>query len=143
MLNAPVLLSAFASDEGWLPDEYINVSDDARQWYNRDFSDRTQSQPQRAWSAAYAVIGATNLIIDFLNGDPANGFDDRNGEAWTPRVLGEAYLLRAFSHYQLAKMFGPPPTADPSAPSIILRATTPEERSTTRAWPPCRRYTTW
>ena len=126
MLNAPVLVSAFASDEGWLPDEYINVSDDARQWYNRDFTDRTQSQPARAWSAAYAVIGATNLIIDFLNGDPANGFDDRNGETWTPRVLGEAYLLRAFSHYQLTKLFGPPPTADPSAPSIILRATTPE-----------------
>ncbi|MGB3586837.1 MAG: RagB/SusD family nutrient uptake outer membrane protein [Tunicatimonas sp.] len=126
MLNAPVLFSAFTSDEGWLPDEYINVSDDARQWYNRDFTDRTLSQPERTWSAAYATIGATNLIIDFLQGDPANGFDDRNGEAWTPRVLGEAYFLRAFSHYQLARMFGPPPTADPSAPSIILRAKTPE-----------------
>lgn len=126
MLNAPILVSAFASDEGWMPDEYINVGDDARQWYNRDFSDRTLSQSERTWSAAYAVIGATNLIIDFLDGDPANGFDDRNGEAWTPRVLGEAYFLRAFSHYQLSKMYGPPPTADPSAPSIILRDKTPE-----------------
>jgi hypothetical protein len=124
-INMPILFTAFASDEGWLPDDYINVGDDARQWYSRDFSNRTLSWPSRTWSAGYAVISPTNLIIDFLEGDPANGFNDRNGPEWTPRILGEAYFLRAYTNFQLAKMFGPPPNTNPDAPAIVLRNGSP------------------
>jgi hypothetical protein len=50
VLNWPILFSAFASDEGWLPDEYINVGDEARQWHSRDFSNRTFNWISRHWS---------------------------------------------------------------------------------------------
>ncbi len=126
VLNWPILFSAFASDEGWLPDEYINVGDEARQWHSRDFSNRTFNWISRHWSNGYGVIQASNLVIDFLEGDPANGFNDRNGPAWTPRILGEAFFLRAYANFQLAKSFGPPPNAAPDAPSIVLRDGSPQ-----------------
>ncbi|MFP4088766.1 MAG: RagB/SusD family nutrient uptake outer membrane protein [Cyclobacteriaceae bacterium] len=127
MINWPILFTGFASDEGWLPDEFINVGDEGRQWYSRDFSNRTLSWPSRQWAASYAVIAQANLVIDFLDGDPANGFDDRNGPAWTPRILGEAYFIRAFTNFQLAKMFAPPPSeGNLQAPAIVLRDGTPD-----------------
>jgi len=125
ILNWPILFTAFSSDEGWLPDEFINVGDEGRQWYSRDYSNRTFNWIERHWQAAYATIQSANLVIDFLEGDPANGFNDRNGPDWTPRILGEAYFLRAFSNFQLAKSFGPPPNTSPDAPSIVLRSATP------------------
>lgn len=129
VINPTILMPSFTSDEGWLPVDYIPIRDDARQWWNRDFSDRNNSQMTRLWNAGYGAISNTNDVIDFVDSDQDgtidNKFNDRNADAWTPRILGEAYFLRAYNYWLMVQMFGPPPTANPDAPSVILRTAPP------------------
>ncbi len=130
VLNTPVWTSTAASDEGWLPvGTQVAIRDDIRNWWDRDFSNRDDIQVARLWSAAYGAINNANLLIDFIDpnqdGEVDNQFNDRNAADWTPRILGEAYFLRAFNYWLLVKQFGPPPTADPDAPSVLLRSSPP------------------
>lgn len=132
VINAPILVASFTSDEGWLPvgpEIDVSIRDDARNWYNRDLSNRDNSQMERLWEGGYGAISNINLVIDFIDpnqdGEVDNQFDDKTGADWTPRILGEAYFLRAFNYWLLVKQFGPPPTADADAPSVLLRAAPP------------------
>jgi len=123
IFDVPVLVSAFASDEGWAPTEYYGIGDDGMMWHNWDFSFRQHSRIERAWASGYASIATANQVIEFIEENGA--FPDRNGEAWTDRMLGEAYFIRAWNYSMLARLFGPPPNTNPDAPCVILRPNRP------------------
>ncbi|SHN13642.1 SusD family protein [Cyclobacterium lianum] len=112
------IYSATISDVGKLMDELGVVGQDAIDWYGRDFSNNTHSQPTRNWNAGYAVLLAANAVIDWIE---RNGpFDDQQSH-WTPRILGEAYWLRAWVNFNLVRIFAPPYGADNDAPAIIIK----------------------
>ncbi|WP_209331364.1 RagB/SusD family nutrient uptake outer membrane protein [Lunatimonas salinarum] len=112
------LYSATISDVGKLMDGLGVVGQDAIDWYNRDFSNNAHSQPTRNWNAGYAVLLASNAVIDWI--DRNGAFDDAESH-WTPRILGEAYWLRAWVNFAMVRIFAPPYGADNSAPAIIIK----------------------
>ena len=63
---------------------------------------RTNESPQQLWSSSYAGIENANWII-------AKVPDATMNETRKKQVLGEAYFLRAFYHWTLAKNFGDVP----------------------------------
>nr|MBI1229245.1 RagB/SusD family nutrient uptake outer membrane protein [Cytophagales bacterium] len=112
------IYSATISDVGKLMDGLGVVGQDAIDWYNRDFSNNAHSQPTRNWEAGYAVLLSANAVIDWV--DRNGPFEDSNSH-WTPRILGEAYWLRAWINFNLVRIFAPPYGADNSAPAIVIK----------------------
>lgn len=112
------IYSATISDVGKLMDDLGVVGQDAVDWYNRDFSNNSHSQPTRNWEAGYAVLLAANAVIDWV--DRNGAFDDAQAH-WTPRIMGEAYWLRAWVNFHLVRIFAPPYGSDNSAPAIIIK----------------------
>lgn len=112
------IYSATVSDVGKLMDGLGVVGQDAIDWYGRDFSNNAHAQPTRNWQAGYAVLLAANAVIDWI--DRNGPFEDSRSH-WTPRILGEAYWLRAWVNFNLMKIFAPPYGADNSAPAIIIK----------------------
>ena len=88
-----------------------------------------RTSPEAAsWTIAvsYKIINDANTVIDAVEkeSDPS---DERK------QLLGECYFLRAFSEFNLVKMFARPFTQDPTAPGIILRTSTSEPAIKARA----------
>jgi len=63
---------------------------------------RVNESPQQIWSAAYAGIEKANWIIAKV---PGASMDETRKK----QIIGEAYFLRAFYHWLLAKNFGDVP----------------------------------
>jgi hypothetical protein len=116
------IYSATISDVGKLMNDLGVVGQDAIDWYNRDFSNNTHSQPERNWQAGYAVLLAANAVIDWVEENGA--FNDAQSH-WTPRILGEAYWLRAWVNFAMVRIFAPPYGADNSAPAIVIKNSLP------------------
>lgn len=115
--------ATFMSDEGWLFKE--NARNDGIDWYNYEaFDYRDDDRYTRAWEAAYDVILQLNTIIERINEEGA--FQDAAGPLWTPRILGEAYFLRAYIYHELVKIFGKPYGADNDSPAVILHISRPK-----------------
>jgi len=112
------IYSATISDVGKLMDGLGVVGQDAIDWYGRDFSNNTHSQPSRNWDAGYAVLLSANSVIDWIG---RNGAFDDSQSHWTPRILGEAHWLRAWVNFSLVKIFAPPYGADNDAPAVIIK----------------------
>lgn len=65
------------------------------------------------WYDMYANIGNVNQILSNLASTNIQ-FTGR----YKNQLLGEALAMRAFLHFDLLRMFGPPPAANPNAQSI-------------------------
>ncbi|SFB80233.1 Starch-binding associating with outer membrane [Flagellimonas taeanensis] len=80
-------------------DLYSTTLPDARQFYDNALLPSNNSV-QDLWGNGYNLIHATNAIIEGLEGSTALPQDDRD------HFLGEAHLLRAFTHLYLTGLFG-------------------------------------
>ncbi len=63
------------------------------------------------WSEAYEAINAANLII--------GNIDKIDGEPEQDDILGEALAIRAWAHFDLARIYGPIPTQSPDANNAL------------------------
>ncbi|MFT3822810.1 MAG: RagB/SusD family nutrient uptake outer membrane protein [Chitinophagaceae bacterium] len=61
---------------------------------------RSNESPMEIWKRAYQAIESANWVIDKVPGTPMTDTARRNN------IVGEAYFLRAFFHWTLAKNFG-------------------------------------
>lgn len=68
---------------------------------------------------AYNVLQSANNVLEYYQ-QKGGTIVDIN-EAWVPRIKGEAYFLRAFAHFYLARVFAPPYSSKPNAKGIILK----------------------
>lgn len=78
--------------------------------------DHSPSQPNSRyyWYLSYKIITGVNTVIDAVEKSGKN-------DVATNQLLGECYFLRAFSHFNLVRLFGKPYTVDPNSPGVILR----------------------
>jgi starch-binding outer membrane protein, SusD/RagB family len=115
------------ADEGRLHEDLsINIGDDHREWYRWEFGTNSHAWNARYWHAGYATILQANRLIDWIEArGPFNDAEARAG--WTDRILGEAYFLRAWMHFELQRLYGVPWGATPgnSSPSILIRDRSP------------------
>ena len=58
----------------------------------------------KSWKAAYRTIALANSVIDAID---KGGISDIDFEANKNRFLGEAYFLRAITHFELVRLFAP------------------------------------
>jgi hypothetical protein len=86
----------------------------------------TQTNARYFWYISYKIINDANTVIEAVekNTEP----DDARKQ-----LLGECYFLRAFSHFNLVRMFARPFTQDPSGPGVILRTSTTDPALKARA----------
>jgi hypothetical protein len=85
-----------------------------------------QGNTRYFWYISYKIINGVNTVIDAVEKSP-------NQDAKTQQLLGECYFLRAFCHFNLARLFAKPYSVDPSAPGIILRTSLTEESKKARS----------
>lgn len=78
------------------------------------------------WYISYKIISDANTVIEA-------GSKIASPTAAQQQLIGEAYFLRAFCHFNLARLFAKPYTVDPSAPGIILRTSTSDNPQKARA----------
>ncbi len=74
----------------------------------------TQTNARYFWYISYKIINDANTVIEAVEKNPTP--DDARKQ-----LLGECYFLRAFAHFNLARLFARPYAQDPTAPGIILR----------------------
>lgn len=86
----------------------------------------TQTNTRYFWYISYKIINDCNTVIAAVE---ANQTDD----ATRKQLLGECYFLRAFAHFNLARLFARPYTQDKTAPGIILRTSTDDPAQKPRA----------
>lgn len=77
----------------------------------------TQTNVRYFWYISYKIINDANTVIEAVE-------KQGNPDATTQQMLGECYFLRAFSHFNLVKLFAMPYTQNPGAPGVILRTST-------------------
>ncbi|SHE44919.1 RagB/SusD family nutrient uptake outer membrane protein [Pedobacter caeni] len=78
--------------------------------------DHSPSQPNSRyyWYLSYKIITGVNTVIDAVEKSGKN-------DVATNQLLGECYFLRAFSHFNLVRLFGKPYSVAPNSPGVILR----------------------
>ena len=86
----------------------------------------TQTNSRYFWYISYKIINDANTVIEAVEKNTTT--DDTQKQ-----LLGECYFLRAFSFFNLARMFARPYTQDPSLPGIILRTSTTDPAVKARA----------
>ena len=86
----------------------------------------TQINTRYFWYASYKIISAANTVIQALTGTP-------NLSDSSQQLLGECYFLRAFCHFNLARLFAMPYTESANGAGIILRTSTNEPAQQARA----------
>lgn len=86
-------------------------------FYERDRNENDFNALTFTYRGGYNTIVSANNVLEIYknNGGP---FNDEN-KAWGDRITGEAYFLRAFGHFYLARLFAPPYSSDPNKPGII------------------------
>ena len=80
------------------------------QWQYQDRGVRRRIQD--VWNSAYRAILETNIFIQHVSET------DVLSESRRDVLLGEAYALRAFLHFDMFRLFGPIMRLDPNVPSI-------------------------
>ncbi|CAL1519813.1 RagB/SusD family nutrient uptake outer membrane protein [Chitinophaga sp. MM2321] len=86
----------------------------------------TQTNTRYFWYISYKIINDVNTVIEAVE-------KVTNPDAATQQMLGECYFLRAFSHFNLVKLFAMPYTQNPAGPGIILRTSTGDAPQKERA----------
>lgn len=86
----------------------------------------TQANTRFFWYISYKIINTVNTVIEAV---------EQQGEttAETEQLLGECYFIRAFTHFNLVRLFAKPYTHDPNALGIILRLALDEPATKERA----------
>ena len=115
-------LSDFASDD------IVNaqVTTDPL-WYSFTLDHTpTQTNTRYFWYISYKIINNANAVIEA-------GEKISNPDATVQQLIGECYFLRAFCHFNLAKIFAKPYTHNPDAPGIILRTSLSDESKKARS----------
>jgi hypothetical protein len=77
----------------------------------------TQTNTRYFWYISYKIISDCNTVIEAVEKEPTD-------DPVRKQLLGECYFLRAFTHFNLVRLFAMPYTQDKSAPGIILRTST-------------------
>jgi hypothetical protein len=77
----------------------------------------TQTNTRYFWYISYKIISDCNTVIEAVEKEPTD-------DPVRKQLLGECYFLRAFTHFNLERLFARPYTQDKSAPGIILRTST-------------------
>ncbi len=77
----------------------------------------TQTNARYFWYISYKIINDANTVIEAVEKTPST-------DNARQQLLGECYFLRAFSHFNLARMFARPYAQDPNGQGIILRTST-------------------
>lgn len=106
-------LSDFASDDitcGQVTEDPLFYS------FSLDHSP-TQTNTRYFWYISYKIISDCNTVIEAVEKEPTD-------DPARKQLLGECYFLRAFSHFNLARLFARPYAQDKTAPGIILRTST-------------------
>jgi hypothetical protein len=80
---------------------------------------------EKAWAQMYQAIGRANEIIANIKPYDAPADDDQIG---MNDVLGEAYFLRAFTYFNLVRLWGDVPLRlKPTLPSTVNMAKSPQK----------------
>ena len=85
-----------------------------------------QTNARFYWYLSYKIINGCNTTIQIGESLESVDEDDR-------QLIGEAYFLRAFMHFNLARLYATPYSHDPSKPGIILRLSTNDPSEKGRA----------
>ncbi|WP_158796680.1 RagB/SusD family nutrient uptake outer membrane protein [Pedobacter sp. L105] len=85
-----------------------------------------QTNARYFWFISYKIINDCNTVIEL-------GEKQANPSVATQQLIGECYFLRAFCHFNLARLFAKPYTVDPSAPGVILRTSSTDNPQKARA----------
>jgi hypothetical protein len=93
---------------------YDGISSTYEKWKNYDYQDAgSQGRILAIWRGMYAAISGTNNIIKWAKkDDKVLNADTKN------QVLGEAYALRAYLHFDLIRMFCPDVKKSPKVSGI-------------------------
>ncbi|TXH60892.1 MAG: RagB/SusD family nutrient uptake outer membrane protein [Bacteroidia bacterium] len=93
---------------------YDNVAATYEKFKNYDYEDAgSQSKIFNIWKNMYAAIGGTNNIIKWANQNSSVLTSEKKNQ-----VLGEAYALRAYLHFDLIRLFCPDVKNEPKAKGI-------------------------
>ena len=86
----------------------------------------TQTNTRYFWYISYKIINDANTVIEAVE-------NQANPDATTQQMLGECYFLRAFSHFNLVKLFAMPYAENPAGLGIILRTSTSDPAQKARS----------
>jgi len=86
----------------------------------------SQTNARYFWFISYKIINDCNTVIEL-------GEKQSNPSVATQQLIGECYFLRAFCHFNLARLFAKPYTVDPTAAGIILRTSSTDNPQKARA----------
>ncbi|HEY9262408.1 RagB/SusD family nutrient uptake outer membrane protein [Chitinophaga sp.] len=86
----------------------------------------TQTNTRYFWYISYKIINDANTVIEAVE-------KLSNPDASTQQLLGECYFMRAFSHFNLVKLFAMPYTLNPAAAGVIIRTSTSDPAQKARA----------
>jgi len=117
-------LSDFASDDVVC----AQVSDDPLYLSFTYIRTPSQTNAQSFWYVSYKIINGCNTIIEMT--EDMEEIDD-----FTLQLLGESYFLRAFSHFNILRLYAKPYNqGDPGTnPGVIIRKSTLEDPRKERA----------
>ena len=73
-----------------------------------------QTNVRYFWYISYKIINNANTVIEAVE-------KSGNSDSATKQLLGECYFLRAFSHFNLVRLFAKPYNQDANGPGVILR----------------------
>lgn len=104
MLYGAVEVLAHSYDSYQLYSGYSDI-------YNNRFStEKAKSFFQSMWSSTYTAIANCNNLIENIKKEPVSQFAE--GEIGKNLILGEAYALRGFLHFDMLRLFAPSKKAD-------------------------------
>jgi len=86
----------------------------------------TQQNAAYFWYISYKIISDANTVIE-------QGEKVKSPTTAQQQLIGECYFLRAFTHFNLVRLFAQPYTINPNAPGIILRTSTTDNPQKARA----------
>jgi hypothetical protein len=78
------------------------------------------------WYISYKIINGVNTVIELGEKIPNPGSSVK-------QLIGEAYFLRAFLHFNLLRVFAKPYTQAPESPGVIIRRATTDDALAPRA----------
>jgi hypothetical protein len=116
----PAVVYKVMSDNVSILSDNPSGSSDYRKAYLRQTSDNTLGFLDDIWEIGYKLANSASIAISHYLENGA--FDDEYADQ-TSRIIGEAYFLRAYAHFELVRFFAPPYSAsNRSIPGIPLRA---------------------
>ena len=86
----------------------------------------TQTNTRYFWYISYKIISDCNTVIQTVEKEPT---DDPTRK----QLLGECYFLRAFTHFNLVRLFAMPYTENKAADGIVLRTSTDDPAQKARS----------